>query len=497
MKKISILFLLALVVVASCTKDFLQTDPKGLVLETNYYRTRDEVFAGLVAVYNRLSVEAGGGDNTYSNKLGPLNAAADECWAGGANSTDMVFWQVWNNYTLSGAVGPQASFWKIDYEGIYRANLLLQKIQGDIPDLVSGERARFTAEAKFLRAYYYFELVRLFRNVPLITEPLSQEQIYEQVQAAPEAVYAQIEKDLNEAIPDLPNLVAPADNGRVTKGAAMALLGKTILFQNNEARMGEAASWFDKVNSSPQYSLVPNFADVFSPLNEFNSESVFEIQHSAAQIAGWWAWGNFMGNVYVHMTGPRSYNGPLYESGWSFNPIIPAFVNSIRTDPRYRHTVANIDSLKAAGQATYAPAYQNTGFFVKKFAPLKQFKAPDGEPALNYPNNFIEIRLADTYLMEAEALLRAGGDASKAQTRLNQVRARVGLAPVPVTLDRIYEERRLELATEGHRWFDLVRTGKAAAILAFKGFKAGTHEVLPIPLNELNNTKLVQNPGYN
>ncbi|MEN9414365.1 MAG: hypothetical protein RLZ62_669, partial [Bacteroidota bacterium] len=125
MKKISILFLLALVVVASCTKDFLQTDPKGLVLETNYYRTRDEVFAGLVAVYNRLSVEAGGGDNTYSNKLGPLNAAADECWAGGANSTDMVFWQVWNNYTLSGAVGPQATFWKIDYEGIYRANLLL------------------------------------------------------------------------------------------------------------------------------------------------------------------------------------------------------------------------------------------------------------------------------------------------------------------------------------------------------------------------------------
>jgi hypothetical protein len=83
-----------------------------------------------VAVYNRLSVEAGGGDNTYSNKLGPLNAAADECWAGGANSTDMVFWQVWNNYTLSGAVGPQATFWKIDYEGIYRANLLLQKIQG-------------------------------------------------------------------------------------------------------------------------------------------------------------------------------------------------------------------------------------------------------------------------------------------------------------------------------------------------------------------------------
>lgn len=497
MKKLNVILLVTVGLLASCTKDFLNTDPKGLVLESNYYRSRDEVFAGLVAIYNRLSVEAGGGNNTYSNKLGPLNSAADECWAGGASPTDMNGWQAWNTYTISGAVGPQAEFWKIDYEGIYRANLLLQKIEGNIPDLTASEKARFAAEAKFLRAYYYFELVRLFNNIPLIVEPISQSQIYEQVQARPGDVYAQIEKDLKEAIDNLPNIVVAAENGRVTKGAAMALLGKAILFQNDNARMAEAASWFDKVNSSPQYSLLPNYGDIFSPLYKFNSESIFEIQHSAAQIAGWWAWGNFSGNVYVHMTGPRSYSGVKYESGWSFNTIIPAFVNSIRNDPRYQYTVANIDSLKAKGQASYAPAYQNTGYFIQKYAPLKEFKAPDGEPALNYPNNMIEIRLADTYLMEAEALVRAGGDLSKAEMRLSQVRARVGLAPKPATLDNIYEERRLELATEGHRWFDLVRTGKAATALAFKGFKAGTHEVLPIPLNELNNTKLAQNPGYN
>lgn len=497
MKQLSVILLVTAGLLVSCSKDFLNTDPKGLVLESNYYQTRDEVYAGLVAIYNRLSVEAGGGDNTYSNKLGPLNAAADECWAGGASPTDMNGWQAWNTYTLSGAVGPQAEFWKIDYEGIYRANLLLQKINSDITGLSAGEKARFTAEAKFLRAYFYFELVRLFRNVPLIVEPISQSEIYTQTQATPEAVYAQIEKDLNEAIPDLPNLVSANENGRVTKGAGMAMLGKAILYQNNNSRMGEAASWFDKVNTSPQYSLLPKFEDNFSPLNKFNSESIFEIVHSSAQIAGWWAWGNFSGNVYVHMTGPRSYSGVLYESGWSFNTIIPEFVNSIRNDPRYRYTVANIDSLKAKGQASYAPAYQNTGYFIQKYAPLKEFKAPDGEPALNYPNDVIEIRLADTYLMEAEALVRGGGDASKAQTRLNQVRARVGLGSVPATLDNIYEERRKELATEGHRWFDLVRTGRAATVLAFKGFKAGTNELLPIPLNELNNTRLVQNPGYN
>ncbi len=497
MKKIYSVLLLTLGFLASCSKDFLNTDPKGLVLESNYYQTRDEVFAGLVAIYNRVSVEVGGGDNTYSNKLGPLNAAADECWAGGGSSTDIVGWQVWNKYTLSGAVGPQASFWKIDYEGIYRANLLLYKIEGAIRDLPATEKARFTAEAKFLRAYFYFELVRLFKNIPLITEPVSQSQIYEQLQVAPEAIYAQIEKDLNEAVADLPNIVLPEENGRVTKGAAMALLGKAILYQNNNARMAEAASWFDKVNTSPQYTLLPSYQDIFSPLNKFHSESIFEIQHTAAQIAGWWAWGNFSGNVYVQMTGPRSYAGPKYESGWSFNPFIPEFVNSIRNDPRYPFTVANIDSLVAKGLASYAPGYQNTGYFVQKYAPLKEFKAPDGEPALNYPNNVIEIRLADTYLMEAEALVRAGGDLTKAQMRLNQVRARVGLGSVSATLDNIYQERKLELATEGHRWFDLVRTGKAAATLGFKGFQAGVHEVLPIPLNELNNTKLVQNPGYN
>jgi hypothetical protein len=119
-----------------------------------------------------------------------------------------------------------------------------------------------------------------------------------------------------------------------------------------------------------------------------------------------------------------------------------------------------------------------------------------GQTELNFPNDYIEIRLADTYLMEAEALVRGGGDQSRAQYYLDQVRARVKLPSVPATLANIYNERRLELATEGHRWFDLVRTGQAGTVLAFKGFKTGINEVLPIPLVELNNTELKQNPGY-
>ena len=104
--------------------------------------------------------------------------------------------------------------------------------------------------------------------------------------------------------------------------------------------------------------------------------------------------------------------------------------------------------------------------------------------------------MADTYLMEAEALVRSG-TTGKAQFYLDAVRARVGLPSVTATLDNIYNERKFELATEGHRWYDLVRTGKAATVLAFKGFTAGKNEILPIPLKDLNNSKLIQNPNYN
>ena len=165
-------------------------------------------------------------------------------------------------------------------------------------------------------------------------------------------------------------------------------------------------------------------------------------------------------------------------------------------DPRYGYTILNMDSLVNAQNTSYTPSYQNTGYFILKYAPLVKYKATQGVIELNYPNNYIEIRLADTYLMEAEALLQGGGDATRAAALLNAVRARVGLAPVAATMANIKAERRLELATEGHRWFDLVRWGDAPSVLAFKGFSAGKNEILPIPLTELANTKLVQNPGY-
>lgn len=492
-----IMLLFILVSLLSCKKSFLETLPKGQVLETNYYSNPSEAYSALIAIYAVLGTETSNSAiNWYCDKLGPLNSAADECYTGGGGSTDMPSWQAWNNYTITSANGPQAGFWGVDYAGIYRANLLLEKLEAGIPGLSDDLKNRYIGEAKFLRAYFYFELVRLFANIPLITAPISSSDWYNVSQAKPEEVYAQIEKDLNDAVNYLPSVITSAEYGRATKGAAMSLLGKAILFQNNTARMQEAASWFEKVINSGVYDLLPNYGDVFSPDNKFNKESVFEIVHSSAQNAQW-GQDPFSANVYVTMVGPRSYTGPVYwGGGWSFNPVIKDFAESMKSDPRYKYTIADIDSITKATGTKYAEGYQNTGYFIQKFAPLQKYASTTAQVELNFPNDYIEIRYADVLLMAAESLVRAGSTGN-AQTYLNKVRARVGLTTVPATLDNIYNERKLELATEGHRWYDLVRTGKAATVLSFKGFKSGKHELLPIPLSELYNTKLVQNSGYN
>lgn len=482
----------------SCKKSFLETTPAGQTLEANYYSTPAEAFAGLVAAYDPLVTESGGLNNTYSGPLGPLNSASDDCEVGGGGPQDQNTWQVWNNFSLTPAVGPQGEYWAIDFKGVSRSNIILGKLP-TVPGLADADRKRYIAEAKFLRAHYYFDLVRLFGRVPLFTAPLQPTEVYDQPQVAPEQTYALVEADLTAAIADLPATVVTAEQGRATKGAAIALLGKVFLY---EKKWAQAAAQFALVNGTPGgtsqygYKLMSNFGDIFSPDKKFNSESIFEIVHSGAQAYSWNNWNQFKSNVYVQMVGPRGYNGPVYWGGWGFCPVTTSLATALKGDPRYGYTTYNMDSLSKANNTKYEPSYENTGYFIQKYAPLLKYKAATGTAELNFPNDYIEIRLADTYLMEAEALVQGGGDAGRALALLSAVRARVGLTPVAATLSNIYNERRLELATEGHRFYDLVRTGQAATVLGSKGFKTGKHELLPIPLTELSNTKLVQNPGY-
>ncbi|WP_345953252.1 RagB/SusD family nutrient uptake outer membrane protein [Mucilaginibacter sp. PAMB04168] len=501
-------YLAALVIatqlLGSCKKD-LDVNPQNRILLENYYKTEADAFAALVSVYDRFGFQASG----LYDKVAIMDVASDDQVAGGGSATDINDLQVVSNYSLSANVGPQGYLWNRGYSGIFRANTLLQKIDGINMD--AGKKARIAAETKTLRAIFYFDLVRFFKNIPLITGIVDPNDLYNVVQAAPAEVYALIEKDLTEAIPGLPNTVVAAENGRITKGAAQALLGKVYLW---EKKYQQAADQLQIVNgptpgqANPTYGykLIPNFGDLFKTTNKFNSESILEIVHSANSLGGWGDAGASEGNLLSIIAGPRGYaalttTAPDYHTGYGFLSFYKSFFDLIHFDPRNKATVANLDSLKTNGIANYQNSFNNTGYFLEKFAGRVSNRTtqPSATIDLNFPHDIYEIRLADTYLLEAEALLSAGANVSagsRAYQLLNAVRARVALNPVAVTMDNIEKERRLELAGEGHRWLDLVRWGKAASALAFKGFVAGKHEVFPIPQSELNNTKLQQNKEW-
>jgi len=484
----------------SCDKAFLEVEPKGQFLSANYYADKDQAYAALVGVYDVLRKNSGG----FENMISMMNAGSDDHFAGGGGASDGAGIQGFSNYTLNSTIMP-GSFWSDHYQGIFRANTLLSKL----PDITmdAALKARFTAETKALRAIYYFNLVRMFKNIPLLLEPLTATNMYDVMQATPAAVYTQIEKDLTEAIADLPtSITASTEAGRLSKGAAQAILGKVYLYDNKASL---AAAQLALVNGTPGgtsqygYRLLASFKDLWVTTNKFNTESIIEVSHSSAGNSdwGWWGSSSDEGNSLNVMVGPRSYSRPAgstaedIPSGWSFNVFTQDLYDAMKLDPRFGATVFDLKALKAAGKADYIGGYQDTGYFLNKFLPRRaDVRTGGGSMELNYKQDTYVIRLADTYLLEAEAL---GGTGSRAQALLDAVRARVGLPSVPVSMTAIKAERRMELAGEGHRFFDLVRWGDAASKLGSRGFVASKNEIFPIPYRELQGTKLVQNPGYN
>jgi len=495
------------VALSACKKSFLDVTPKGTSLESAYYQNRDQAFAGLVAVYDVVGWQGGG----FVTKENAMDAGSDDHLAGGGNATDINDLQVFSTYTLNPAVGPQTELWKAGYSGVFRANVLLGKLP-DVP-MDANEKKRFIAETLGLRAYFYFDLVRLFKNVPLITSPVPADQIDNVVQAAPSAVYAQIEADLTAAIAEsnIPNTVNVAtDGGRLTKGALHALLGKVYLY---EQKWTQAAAELALVNGTPGtanptygYQLLANFSDLWKVTNKFNSESILEVAHTAQSAGTWNCIACTEGNVMDIITGPRGYTAtvagaPDYFSGYSFLVITPDLFNAIHFDPRNKATVANLDSLKSHGIANYTAGYNNTGYFLEKFiGRVSNASTGAGNVELNFPQDMYEIRLADTYLMEAEALIRGGGDLVRAAALMSAVHSRAyndgHSHPLPATFAALKLERRLELVGEGHRWFDLVRWGDAPTVLGPRGFVAGKNEILPVPLNELSNTLIKQSKEW-
>lgn len=489
----------------SCGKEFLEAKPKGTHFETNYYKNRQEAFNGLVAVYDVVGWSTG----DYVNKLAAMNVASDDMYAGGGGSSDLLHFQNLSRFTLTAAEGPQGGLWAGGYAGVGRANVLLSKLPTTVMD--ETEKKRFTAETRFLRAYFYFDLVRMFKNIPLIKAPLTAAEINNVPQVSPAEVYDFILTELKECLTDLPATIPVAtEGGRITKAAGHALLGKVLLYQE---KFPEAAAQFAEVNGEPgQVSkfgnqLLSNFADLFVVKNKHNKESILEVNHTSLSAGTWGCIACTEGNIINIMSAPRNYSilkqgrgAPTFVSGWGFFIPTKELAETMKKDSRYEATIANIDSLAADGVEVvkYEKSYQSTGYYLKKYAgKVEDRSSGAGDADLNFPQNTYEIRLADTYLLEAEALLRGGGNVGRALALLNAVRDRAHMTKkAGITLDDIIDERRMELAGEGHRFFDLVRWKKAGTVLKFKGFTENKNEILPIPLLEMNNTIIKQSKEY-
>jgi starch-binding outer membrane protein, SusD/RagB family len=504
-----LIILVAIVVTSTITscKKYLDKTPIDdfKVSALDFLKTEADYRSMQTSVYTPLQ---------WLNQIVPIgDIASDNSVSGGESASDVLDLQQIDDFTHTPVNGTLANIWKYAYEGVNRANYLTQhKAANPLgnPINFAGKEAMY-GEIYFLRAYYYFTLTRMWGAVPLFTDKRSDISATGTLTRTPQpAVYAAIEKDLNDAIAALPAI--QTQKGRVTKYAAQALLGKVLLYQR---KYDVSAAVLESVITSNAFSLVPNINNVFLKAGENGPESVFEIQYSS-DGANSYTNGDYVqgpGNYSVQQCGIRllsATNAAMpYADGWSTNLPSQDLNNAYAAgDQRKAGTCFDIEAYKTANPTwgiTYLVApYKNTGLYNKKYLPRKgETNTSGGAYQLNYKTNYRTIRYADVLLMAAEANNKAtAANDTKAQTYLNLVRRRAfsdnlhDITSTGTTLyDAILAERRLELAMEGERFFDLVRTGKAATVLAPK-FQVNKHELFPIPSFEVTVSGLAQNNGY-
>lgn len=516
MKKI-IVSAIILTTAISCSK-FLDREPIDKKVEETFYKTPQDALEGLVAAYDMLQY----GD--YDNIQLVSEIASDDCFGGGGESD--IAWKRWDRFENDN--NTNLNNWTKYYTGIYRANILLSKLDG-VTWSDSTLKTRYAAEARFLRAYYYFDLVRMFGNVPLVTTPLLPGQ-YNVPQAKPEEIYQLIAGDLRFAADNLPATpyagIPKAEYGRVTKWAAAALLGRVFLYYTgyyNQADIPgalnkqDARSYIDNVINAGGFELVDSFPRLWQAalsrfVGEDNKETVFAIKFTYKGLGNW---DKHDGNRMQVMIGFRNDAVLPYYKGWGAAPVNPALWEAYEAgDTRRSGSIISV----AAENLNYPVLYpQKTGFMWKKYMPMNDLKAEDNNGDFQIDNfyDYVAIRFADVLLMGAE--LNLDGDLGKAQRYYNMVRDRAfldehhrrTLTPDANGKKMIMDERRFELALEGHRYWDLLRQGVPAAKQAIDNrngddqfnvtFRAATKGLFQIPQQELNlsNGTLKQNEGWN
>lgn len=541
----------SVMVFSSCNKNFLELTPTDQVTTDNFYQTYNEHYGSLLGVYEVLSKDYPSWQYAPMNMLSDL--MSDDAYAGGGSIGDQSDWQDMGRFRLNSANALTSAIWSKNYSGIQRANTLIWNFNDDAfkqSDAEQADKNNFKGEAMALRAHYYFELARHYGNIILIEENPDLANIG---QSTPAEVYAYIAKDFMEAIPLMKDAV-PQD-GRLGKYAAMAELAKVFLFytgyyntdtlpvlDGSALSKADILSMLNSVITDSKSMLSADYAALFNPSlgeGDYNPEVIFEIPHKDTAYPGWGP--DKLGNMGTQMAGPRGYSSStnFLVGGWGFGIPSQELVAAYEPgDLRKDATVISAQKLIDDRNDVDPPAegvgldinFNHTGYYTFKYTTHPSF-VPLVQPAMNFPQNYHYIRLADVYLMAAE--LSIGTNQAKADEYVNIVRTRAGLSSkAGVSLEDIQHERRVELALEGHRYFDVLRRGVSQAKIELdelnyqlkKGagdnevymngdndlrgdignpqdfevtFDAGKAGFWPIPQSELDQmTNLSQNPGY-
>ena len=468
---------LAVGLTSSCGK-FLDVAPQGQPTSQQFFQTQADAAAAVNAPYGKLREW----NLTAFNWLSITTLTSDDADKGSVTG-DAEFLNNFAFFRITPTEGSVQGYWDGQYQQINLCNQVIQNVPGVNMDATL--RGRYVGEAQFLRALAYFNLVRAYGGVPLLLKVAETGEELNPSRATRDEVYTAIINDATAAAAVLPAAYGASDVGRATKGAALSLLAKAQLYQKNYTASLAAS---DQVLALG-YSLASNFYDMFRIRGENNSESIFEVQCTT-----------LAGNCDASNSQWAECQMVRPQFGWGFFNPTADLANAFEAgDQRRLGTILERGTTTPDGDVI-ATNSSNPRYNMKAYVPNSAPKTC----GYGRDQNIRVFRLGEVLLLNAEAANELGQTA-KALTAVNRIRTRAGLASLSSSLSQadlrqaIWKERRVELALEyGDRFFDLVRTGRAATVLASKGFVANKNELMPLPLSQitLSGGKLTQNPGY-